>query len=118
MSQDESRAYQRVGVRTSVTIVTRLPLIRTYRGWTDDLSPGGARILCEEDIREEELFLQVMLPGLKEHFFRGKVVRCDLSVVPAIRGGDRTLHAYGVQFIGICAPGEVEAWARPALCNA
>lgn len=101
------RAFERVVVRTPVKLLTRTPEIRISKGWTDDLSPAGARILCPDELAAEEIYVRVMLPGLAEQCFIGRIVRCDLPE-PGSFGRKSALHAYGVQFTGLCDEAEAE----------
>ncbi len=106
MPDSNHRIHQRVGVRTQVTIVTLGAEDPVTRGWTDDLSPAGARIVCEQELSNGDLILRVMLPGLKEQFFKARTVRGESSVLTSFRGQDKTLYTYGVQFTGLCTADE------------
>ena len=104
-----NRSFERISVRTSVKVVTAVPPHTLYKAWTDALSPAGARILCREEIKEEHLFLQVLIPDLKDHFIEGRRVRENLAFMPSLQGSDRELNTYGVVFTGIREVAEVEA---------
>ena len=99
------RAFDRASVRTSVTIIVQKPELRMVKAWTDDLSPAGARVICEERLLDESVMIRVMLPELKEHYFRAEVVRSELAELSIRRGA---MHGYGLKFVGICTPEEVK----------
>ncbi len=102
-----NRSFERISVRTFVKIVAASPPHRVYKAWTDDLSPSGARILCEEEIQVPLLYLQVMIPELQDRFIVGDLVWADPAFLPRLRGSGTELHSYGVRFTGICEVSDV-----------
>lgn len=80
------------------------------KAWTDDLSPAGARVICEERLLDETVIIRVMLPELKDHYFHAEVVRNELAELGLRRGA---MHSYGLKFTGICAPEEVDRITGP-----
>lgn len=58
-----------------------------------DLSAGGIKLTCEEDIREGQKLIMEILLGNRSHLFRGTVMHRELSVKPT-----GTKYYYGVRF--------------------
>lgn len=106
--QQHRRAFDRVGMRTAVTVVTDEPSSKVLKAWTDDLSPAGIRIVCEQKIEAEQAYFRVLIPGLSDQFFLGKTVRKETREIESFRGTPMYMHSYGVQFLGLCDAAQSE----------
>ena len=74
--QNENREFERIGVRTAATaIIPYGPSWVACRAWTDDLSPGGARVLTERQITGQQFFIRVQLEGLSHQVFHCEIRR-------------------------------------------
>jgi hypothetical protein len=104
----DNRISERVSLRTSVTTIARdadgRPIV--YKAWTDDISLYGARLLCQQPIEADKICLRVVIPGMKERFLNGKIVRRSVVEPQTFLKQESEMHAYGVEFVGICSPQE------------
>lgn len=84
------------------------------KAWTDDLSPAGARVICEERLLDDSVLIRVMLPELKDYYFHADVVRNELAELSIRRGA---MHSYGLKFVGVCPPEKVEQLTSSLLAT-
>lgn len=81
---------------------------RVYKAWTDDISPSGALIQCEQPIESDEICVRVFLPGLQERFFNCRIVRRDEYASTSFNRAEITRYLYGVEFLGVCGDAEMD----------
>lgn len=66
------------------------------RGWTDDISDTGMFVRTERELREDDVYVRMTIPGLADRVFTARVVRHDF-------GADiRAVYSYGLAFTGMC----------------
>ena len=77
-----------------------LEVSRIQKCWTRDISPSGARLLCEQPIDPDRLILQLMLPRMEDRLIQAQIVsrRVETSVT---LDGCKEMHVYGVRFVGV-----------------
>ena len=99
---EEFRCSPRIGVRTPVVIYEfdQAGQVRRYRGWTDDLSMGGAKLITESRLASKQIYVRIMLPDMKDQLLNCEVVREDQSL-SRDRMVDMRRCYYGVKFLGL-----------------
>lgn len=77
-----------------------LEVSRIQKCWTRDISPSGARLICENPIDPDRLVLQLMLPRMEDRLIHAQIVshRIETSVT---LDGCKDMHVYGVRFVGV-----------------
>ena len=107
--QNENREFERIGVRTAATaIIPYGPSWVACRAWTDDLSPGGARVLTERQITGQQFFIRVQLEGLSRQVFHCEIRRQGETLTKTLSDlSEINRYTYGVKFVGICSDPEI-----------
>ncbi|MCA9133875.1 MAG: PilZ domain-containing protein [Planctomycetales bacterium] len=102
------RSFSRVGMRTMVTTITQPQggAPQVLKAWTDDISASGCRLLSRQAIATAEIRLRIILPGLAERFFCGRITRRGIEHNPSIGKLGADVYVYGVEFVGVCSPQE------------
>jgi hypothetical protein len=95
------RNSERIGVRTPVLIyeVSENGTFTRYRGWTDNLSATGAKLVIEKPLSGSLLFLRIMLPDFKDQILKSELIRDASGDALQQTPCDRNRFCYGVRFI-------------------
>ncbi|MEZ6055311.1 MAG: PilZ domain-containing protein [Planctomycetaceae bacterium] len=104
MQTDNSNRRQnpRSSYRTVVTIVQ--PDVRdasgsvlAVKGWSDDISATGVRLLCEQPLNHPRVWLRFLLPGGVVYCLEGTILRHHTEPHGAIRSRRSLVH-HAVRF--------------------
>lgn len=92
----ESRNFERKPVRTATSVVVvGEDGEKTYKAWSNDISPGGMRIVSCERIEGKDVRLSILLPGLAEQMVHGEIVNaCETDHL-------KFRYSYGIRFLDI-----------------
>jgi hypothetical protein len=73
---------------------------RIQKCWTRDISPSGARLICEQPIDPDRLILQLMLPRMEDRLIQAQIVSRRMETNVTL-DGCKEIHVYGVRFVGV-----------------
>jgi len=95
----ERRRDHRAQLRTVVNIYTEASMAKDppefVRGWSEDISATGAKLITVDPIQDKNLWLRFLLPGQPPCFIQAEVMRGE----QAERGfKSQAMHWYGVRF--------------------
>ena len=66
------------------------------RGWSEDISATGAKLITSEELSDKTLWLKFLIPGREPCFLEANVMRGE----QAARGfKSQAMHWYGVKFM-------------------
>lgn len=104
-SPSELRFASRIGVRTPVVIYEiRLDgTVARARSWTDDLSTSGVKLITENRLRDNPLYIRIMLPELKDRVIACEKIREDDGILHPMGSSrvDVRRWSYGLRFVGV-----------------
>ena len=96
---EQDRRHQRFRYHTAVTVVTDGPEgFVAVRARSDDISAGGAKIVCDERITSQRVYLRILIPELADTFVEAEVVNSRNETVTRLGtdGGER--FTYNTRF--------------------
>jgi hypothetical protein len=73
---------------------------RIQKCWTRDISPSGARLVCEQPIDPDRLILQLTLPRMEDRLIQAQIVSRRVETAVSL-AGRQELYVYGVRFVGV-----------------
>ena len=105
LTASDLRTFDRTPLRTAAEIFVPQGENQEWsriRAWTDDLSPGGAKLVTERLLPCDEFYVRVCMPELLGQLFLCRVARKGTSVVKTLSNlQDIERHTYGVEFMGV-----------------
>ncbi|QDU39900.1 PilZ domain protein [Maioricimonas rarisocia] len=119
-NQSDRREFFRTDFQTSVTAIhvredgEGKTTVDTFRAWSQDISPAGARLFTREPIDCERLFLKFLLPEIGDRFIEAEIVNEGEEVQKTFSGNVRRLPAYGVRFLRMVDDAEIEQLQQQA----
>jgi|688.fasta_scaffold00508_33 hypothetical protein len=109
----DARCAPRIGVRTPVVIydIDDQGDVNRFRGWTDDLSTVGAKLITENALKGWQIYVRIMLPELKDQLILCEVIREEAAIIHSFRYSLREIRrsCYGVRFVDSATPEICEA---------
>lgn len=101
-ANDDRRRNFRADLRTVVNVYTPESLSTTpptfQRAWSEDISATGARLISENAIDPDKVWLKFLAQGKDDCVIEAEIVRRGMVPRSHFRPKD-TLHAYGVRFL-------------------
>jgi hypothetical protein len=94
----------RVGYTTIAMVLPfdgPLSASQVLKCWTRDISPGGARLLSWEPLKEENIVLHMILPGLQTRLVQGRITTQSVESSDMPNSQRKPVYVYGVQFTGV-----------------
>ena len=99
---DDRRRNFRADLRTVVNVYTPESLSTTpptfQRAWSEDISATGARLISENAIEPEKVWLKFLAQGKDDCVIEAEIVRRGMVPRSHFRPKDK-LHDYGVRFL-------------------
>lgn len=95
------RSSERIGVRTPVLIyeVSENGELTRYRGWTDNLSATGAKLVTDRALTGSLLFLRIMLPDFKDQILKSELIRDASGDALHQTPCEKNRFCFGVRFL-------------------
>jgi hypothetical protein len=104
----ERRARPRTEYHTVATIFAQGPDgLTAYRGWSQDIGGGGARLLCCDRLPSKTLYLRLLLPEMDGRFIEAEVVNEQVSEYGRFRRRQAPKYEYGVRFVRVVSDAEL-----------
>lgn len=119
-TQSDRREFFRKDFQTTVTAIhvreseEGHTTVETFRAWSQDISPAGARLFTREPIDCKRLFLKFLLPEIGDRFIEAEIVNAGEEVQQTFSGNVRRLPAYGVRFLRMVDDAEIEQLQQQA----
>lgn len=103
-TQKVSRQERRTEFHTVVTVVTEvMGELRPHKAWLQDISVGGASLLCRELPEAGPVYLRVLMPKLAGRFIEADVVNSRVDGRLRIANRPAEWRLVGVRFVGYVA---------------
>ncbi|MEW4526079.1 PilZ domain-containing protein [Maioricimonas sp. JC845] len=110
----DRREFNRTDFQTAVTAIHVTDnskgeqSVVTFRAWSQDISPAGARLITREPIDCQRLYLKFLLPEIGDRFIEAEIVNVGEEVQKTFSGNVRRMPAYGVRFLRMVEDAEIE----------
>ena len=108
-THDDRRMDFRADLRTVVNVYTPESLATTpatfMRAWSEDISATGARLIIQEPISGDRVWLKFLAQGQADCFIEADIVRRGFFARSHFRTSDQ-LNTYGVRFLRLLSESE------------
>jgi len=108
-TDDDRRIDFRAELRTVVKVYTTQSLETTpatfLRAWSEDISATGARLISQEPVTGDRVWLKFLGQGQGDCFIEAHIIRRGLIPRSHFRPQDK-LNAYGVRFVRLMSEQE------------
>ena len=105
LKEAERRSHLRVDLKTLVTIVAQeKPELefQVVKGWSQDVSLGGARVFTKEPVMGTKVYMKFLMPGQAQQFVEAEIVRSGKwNQTDMLKRVVATFNDYRVRFIRV-----------------